>query len=126
LFSNNSDNKGNNIKLDFGVSLPKKININKTILGQILTLMCVNDLEDNVISESCLNMDTVKKGENHRLSLKFMETFTSIENLEDYRTKRTIKLSIIKSLVSMLGGDISSSFEGGNNRFESVVILGYK
>jgi len=125
LFSNNSEAKVNNITLDFGESLPEKINVNKTILSQILTLMCVSELDDKPSSESSLTVDNIQ-GETPRLSLKFIETFTSAENLDDFHTKRTIKLSIIKSLVSILGGDISSSFEVSKSRFELLVSLEYK
>lgn len=109
-------------------SLPNEIHINGNVLSQIISLTCQNDWSQNVNKNASLSVSLLKDGkaENPFLSLNYIEQLPAEANLNDDSAKRVVKLSILKSLVTTLGGTLMSKYSSDNHIFGVLLSLPIK
>ena len=126
LFNTNDPHTSlKNLFLSFEDTVPEKININKSVLNQILSIMCLDKTELNEKISRTLNFSSII-GPSTLLSLKYVEGAHNEKHIGNCHSKRIIKLSILKSLVSMLEGIITSKYDDNSCGFEVTMTLPYK
>lgn len=116
------------IKLIYSDSLPDKVTVNKNVLTQIISLVCKDELNqiDYKSASLSLGLVQVNNDNNPILNIDYVEQLSSDINLNEDSAKRVIKLSILKSLVSTLGGRLISKYSTDNHLFGALISLPLK
>lgn len=109
-------------------TLPKSVCINKKVLNQLISLICKDGLSRNDHKNASLSLgeDHEEKDGNSVMSLNYIEQLSPEANLNDDSTKRVIKLTILNSLVTTLGGTLLSKYSSDNHLFGVIISLPLK
>ena len=103
----------------FEDGLPVNVEANKKVLGQIVNLLCKNELTKEVYSNASLTTSFIEgsKDEPCQLTLNYIEHILDKSKFLENPTERIIKISILRSLVLMSGGKLQSKYSDDNSIF---------
>lgn len=106
-------------------AFPSKVKIGKNVLSQIISLICFYEFNQRKNVSASLSFD-FQKEENEEIStlyINYIEQLPLESDLNDDSTKRVIKLTILKSLVTTLGGSLMSKYSSDNHIFGALISL---
>ena len=111
-------------------TLPRKIRFKMEVLNRIISLICKYDSSrsENVNDKSSLNIGFHKgsKEEDATLSINYIQNLSTKIDLNEDSSKRVIGISILKSLITTLGGSLMSKYSYDNHFYGALVSLPIK
>ena len=127
-FHNEASIQPNKIKIIYNESLPNCVCVNKKILTQIISLVCRDELNQVDHKSASLSLGVLQDSDddNTVLTIDYVEQLSMDIDLNDDSAKRVIKLSILKSLVTTLGGKLISKYSMDNHIFGALISLPLK
>lgn len=127
LNNDKSQSNVNLINIVYHESVPKSIKANKSMFMQIITLLSKDEITQEFYQNAALKVEYDTYDENNKtLSLKYTEQIIDKSTFEENATKRIIKLSVLKSLIAMSGGALTSNYSDTNPIFDVFITLPLK
>ncbi len=116
------------LKVIYNDTLPNSVCVNKKVLKQLISLICRVDLNQNVNKSASLSIGQHNDDHDNNpvMSLNYIEQLPPDVDLNDDSSKRIIKLTILKSLVTTLGGTLLSKYSSDNHLFGVIINLPLK
>jgi hypothetical protein len=116
------------MKIIYNDNLPNSVGINKEVLTQIISLVCKDEFNHVNPKSASLSLGLLQDNDNANpvLTVDYVEQLSLDFNLNEDSAKRVIKLSILKSLVTTLGGKLISKYSTDNHIFGALISLPLK
>ena len=127
-FNNANSIHSDKVRIIYSDTLPIKVCINSQVLTQIISLVSKDELKQVDQKSASLSLGMVQDTDDDKstLTIDYIEQLSMDTNLNEDSAKRVIKLSILKSLVSTLGGTLRSKYSTDSHIYGALISIPLK